>query len=170
LLGAILTLLDGSIVNVALPYMQRSFSVGIERISWIVTSYLAAVSVMIPMSGWLAVRIGRRRYLLISVVTFVAASALCGIARSIGAIVVFRVVQGLAGAAMMPLSQAIMLETFPVEEHTLAMTTFGIGMMAAPVIGPTLGGWITETWSWRWIFYQRSHRFVRGADGVQLRT
>jgi MFS transporter, DHA2 family, multidrug resistance protein len=153
LLGAILTLLDGSIVNVALPYMQRSFSVGVERISWIVTSYLAAVSVMIPMSGWLAVRIGRRRYLLISVVTFVTASALCGIARSIGAIVVFRVVQGLAGAAMMPLSQAIMLETFPVEEHTLAMTTFGIGMMAAPVIGPTLGGWITETWSWRWIFY-----------------
>ncbi len=153
LLGAILTLLDGSIVNVALPYMQRSFSVGVERISWVVTSYLAAVSVMIPMSGWLAVRIGRRRYLLISVVTFVAASALCGIARSIGAIVVFRVMQGLAGAAMMPLSQAILLETFPVEEHTLAMTTFGIGMMAAPVIGPTLGGWITETWSWRWIFY-----------------
>jgi MFS transporter, DHA2 family, multidrug resistance protein len=153
LLGAILTLLDGSIVNVALPYMQRSFSVGVERISWVVTSYLAAVSVMIPMSGWLAVRIGRRRYLLISVVTFVAASALCGIARSIGAIVLFRVLQGLAGAAMMPLSQAIMLETFPVEEHTLAMTTFGIGMMAAPVIGPTLGGWITETWSWRWIFY-----------------
>jgi MFS transporter, DHA2 family, multidrug resistance protein len=153
LLGAILTLLDGSIVNVSLPYMQRSFSVGVERISWVVTSYLAAVSVMIPMSGWLAVRIGRRRYLLISVVTFVAASALCGIARSIGAIVVFRVMQGLAGAAMMPLSQAIMLETFPVEEHTLAMTTFGIGMMAAPVIGPTLGGWITEAWSWRWIFY-----------------
>ena len=153
LLGAILTLLDGSIVNVALPYMQRSFGVGVDRISWVVTSYLAAVSVMIPMSGWLAVRIGRRRYLLMSVVMFVAASALCGLARSIGEIVLFRVIQGLAGAAMMPLSQAIMLETFPVEEHTLAMTTFGIGMMAAPVIGPTLGGWITETWSWRWNFY-----------------
>src|SRR5216683_5422357 len=153
LLGAILTLLDGSIVNVALPYMQRSFGVGVDQISWVVTSYLAAVSVMIPMSGWMAVRIGRRRYLLISVVLFVAASALCGFARSIGQMVLFRVMQGLAGAAMMPLPQAIMLETFPVEEHTLAMTTFGIGMMAAPVIGPTLGGWITETWSWRWIFY-----------------
>jgi MFS transporter, DHA2 family, multidrug resistance protein len=153
LLGAILTILDGSIINVALPYMQRSFGVGVDRISWVVTSYLAAVSVMIPMSGWIAVRIGRRRYLLISVVLFVAASALCGFAQSIGQMVVFRVIQGAAGAAMMPLSQAILLETFPVEEHTLAMTTFGIGMMAAPVIGPTLGGWITETWSWRWNFY-----------------
>jgi DHA2 family multidrug resistance protein len=153
LLGAILTILDGSIVNVALPYMQRTFSVGVDRISWVVTSYLAAVSVMIPMSGWIAVRIGRRRYLLISVVMFVAASALCGLAQSIGQMVVFRIIQGAAGAAMMPLSQAILLETFPVEEHTLAMTTFGIGMMAAPVIGPTLGGWITETWSWRWNFY-----------------
>ncbi len=153
LLGAILTILDGSIVNVALPYMQRSFGVGVDRISWVVTSYLAAVSVMIPMSGWIAVRIGRRRYLLISVVLFVTASALCGVAQSIGQMVLFRVLQGAAGAAMMPLSQAILLETFPVEEHTLAMTTFGIGMMAAPVIGPTLGGWITETWSWRWNFY-----------------
>jgi DHA2 family multidrug resistance protein len=153
LLGGILTILDGSIVNVALPYMQRSFGVGVDQISWVVTSYLAAVSVMIPMSGWMAVRIGRRRYLLISVVLFVAASALCGLAQGIGQMVVFRVIQGAAGAAMMPLSQAILLETFPVEEHTLAMTTFGIGMMAAPVIGPTLGGWITETWSWRWNFY-----------------
>jgi DHA2 family multidrug resistance protein len=153
LLGAILTILDGSIVNVALPYMQRSFGVGVDRISWVVTSYLAAVSVMIPLSGWTAVQIGRRRYLLVSVVLFVAASALCGLAQGIGQMVVFRVIQGAAGAAMMPLSQAILLETFPVEEHTLAMTTFGIGMMAAPVIGPTLGGWITETWSWRWNFY-----------------
>src|SRR5271170_5316300 len=153
LLGGILTILDGSIVNVALPYMQRSFGVGVERISWVVTSYLAAVSVMIPMSGWIAVRIGRRRYLLISVVLFVTASALCGLAQSIGQMVLFRVLQGAAGAAMMPLSQAILLETFPVEEHTLAMTTFGIGMMAAPVLGPTLGGWITQTWSWRWNFY-----------------
>src|SRR5260370_9212102 len=144
LLGAILTILDGSIVNVALPYMQRSFGVGVDRISWVVTSYLAAVSVMVRRSGWIAVRIGRWRYLLISVVLFVAASALCGLAQSIGQMVVFRVIQGAAGAAMMPLSQAILLETFPVEEHTLAMTTFGIGMMAAPVIVPTLDAWFTE--------------------------
>src|SRR5207244_6384845 len=93
LLGAILTILDGSIVNVALPYMQRSFGVGVDRISWVVTSYLAAVSVMIPMSGWTAVRIGRRRYLLISVVLFVAASALCGLAQDTGQMVVLRVIQ-----------------------------------------------------------------------------
>src|SRR5713101_2960569 len=110
LLGGILTILDGSIVNVALPYMQRSFGVGVDQISWVVTSYLAAVSVMIPMSGWTAVRIGRRRYLLISVVLFVAASALCGLAENIGQMVVFRVIKGAAGAAMMPLSQAILLE------------------------------------------------------------
>src|SRR3984893_5599487 len=104
LLGAILTILDRSIVNVALPYRQRSFGVGVGRISWVVTSYLAAVSVMIPMSGWIAVRFGRRCYLLASVVLFVGASALCGLARSISQMVVFRVIQGAAGAAMMPLS------------------------------------------------------------------
>ena len=153
LIGGVMTLMDGSIVNVALPYMQRSFGVGVDRISWVVTAYLAAVSVMIPMSGWTAVRMGRRRYLLLSISLFVVASAFCGLANSIGQMVVFRIIQGAAGAAMMPLSQAILLETFPVEEHTLAMTTFGVGMMAAPVIGPTLGGWITETWSWRWNFY-----------------
>src|ERR1700731_2242421 len=119
LLGAILTIMDGSIRNVALPYMQRSFGVGVDRISWVVTSYLAAVSVMIPMSGWIAVRMGRRRYLLISVVLFVAASALCGLAQGIGQMVVFRVIQGAAGAAMMPLSQALLPETFPGEGHTL---------------------------------------------------
>src|SRR6202035_4524110 len=99
-LGAILTILDGSIVNVALPYMQRSFGVGVDRISWVVTSYLAAVSVMIPLSGWTAVRIGRRRYLLVSVVLFVAASALCGLAQGVGQMVVFRVIQGAAGGAV----------------------------------------------------------------------
>src|ERR1700684_1852276 len=137
LLGAILTILDGSIVNVALPYMQRSFGVGVGRISWVVTSYLAAVSVMIPMSGWIAVRIGRRRYLLASVVLFVVASALCGLAQSIGQMVLFRVLQGAAGAAMMPLSQAILLETFPVEEPTLGMSTFGVWSVYGRGHGPT---------------------------------
>ena len=151
--GSILISLDMSIVNVALPYMQESFHVGVDRITWVVTSYLAAVSVVLPLTGWIASRVGRKRYLLGSVVTFVAASALCGVARGIGQMVVFRVMQGVAGAAMMPLSQAILLETFPVEEHTLAMTTFGMGMMLAPVLGPTLGGWITINWNWRWNFY-----------------
>jgi DHA2 family multidrug resistance protein len=153
ILGSILIGLDMSIVNVALPYMQRSFHVGVDRISWVVTSYFAAVGVVLPLTGWIATRIGRKRYLLASVVTFVIASALCGLAGGIGHMVVFRILQGAAGAAMMPLSQAILLETFPPEEHTLAMTTSGIGMMLAPVLGPTIGGWITLNWSWRWNFY-----------------
>jgi DHA2 family multidrug resistance protein len=153
MLGSILIGLDMSIVNVALPYMQTSFHVGVDRISWVVTSYFAAVGVVLPLTGWIAARVGRKRYLIVSVVTFVIASALCGLARGIGQMVIFRVLQGAAGAAMMPLSQAILLETFPPEEHTLAMTTSGIGMMLAPVLGPTIGGWITLNWSWRWNFY-----------------
>jgi MFS transporter, DHA2 family, multidrug resistance protein len=153
ILGSILTGLDMSIVNVALPYMQHSFGVGVDRISWVVTSYFAAVGMVLPLTGWIAIRAGRKRYLLASVSTFVMASALCGLARSVGQMVIFRILQGAAGAAMMPLSQAIILETFPPEEHTLAMTTSGIGMMLAPVLGPTIGGWITLNWSWRWNFY-----------------
>jgi MFS transporter, DHA2 family, multidrug resistance protein len=153
MLGAILQALDMSIVNVALPYMQRSFKVDVDQASWVVTSYLVAVSMMIPMTGWIAVRFGRKRYLVGSMVMFVIASALCGLAHGIGEMVIFRVIQGAAGAAMMPVSQAVLLETFPPEEHTLAMTTFGIGVMVAPVLGPTLGGWITMNWNWRWNFY-----------------
>jgi MFS transporter, DHA2 family, multidrug resistance protein len=153
ILGSILSGLDMSIVNVALPYMQRSFHVGVDRISWVVTSYFAAVGMVLPLTGWIAVRVGRKRYLLASVLTFVTASALCGLASGIGQMVVFRVLQGAAGAALMPLQQAILLETFPPEEHTLAMTTSGIGMMLAPVLGPTIGGWITLNWNWRWNFY-----------------
>ena len=153
ILGSLPAGLDMSIVNVALPYMQNSFHVGVDRISWVVTSYFAAVGMILPLTGWIAVRIGRKRYLLAAVLTFVAASALCGLANGIGQMVVFRILQGAAGAAMMPLTQAILLETFPPEEHTLAMTTSGIGMMLAPVLGPTIGGWITLNWSWRWNFY-----------------
>ena len=153
MLGGFLTNLDTSIVNVALPYIQKSFGVGVDRSTWVVTSYLVAVSVMLPMAGWTAARVGRKRYFVTSVVLFVIASAMCGLADGINQLVVFRVIQGAAGAAIMPLSQAILLETFPPEEHTLAMTTFGMGMMVAPVFGPTLGGWITVHWSWRWNFY-----------------
>lgn len=153
ILGQILIGLDMSIVNVALPYMQGSFHVGVDRISWVVTSYFAAVGMILPLTGWIAVRVGRKRYLLASVLTFVIASAFCGLADGILQMVVFRILQGAAGAALMPLSQAILLETFPPEEHTLAMTTSGIGMMLAPVLGPTIGGWITLNWSWRWNFY-----------------
>src|SRR5215472_6238742 len=153
MLGTSLEVLDTSIVNVALPHMQGSFSASLDEISWVVTSYLVANGIMIPMTGWISARFGRKRYFMLSLVSFICASALCGAARSLSQMIVFRLVQGLAGAAMVPSSQAIMMETFPPEEQQLAMATWGVGMMVAPVTGPTLGGWITDNWNWRWNFY-----------------
>jgi DHA2 family multidrug resistance protein len=153
MLGAFLCVLDSSIVNVALPYMQGSFAASVDEITWVVTCYLVATGVMVPLTGWIAARIGRKRYFIISVALFVLSSTLCGVANGLGEMVIFRILQGAAGAAMMPLSQAILFETFPPSEHTLAMSVFGLGMMAAPILGPTVGGWITMNWSWRWNFY-----------------
>ncbi|HEV3109129.1 MAG TPA: DHA2 family efflux MFS transporter permease subunit [Candidatus Binataceae bacterium] len=153
MLGTSLEVLDTSIVNVALPHMQGSFSASLDEISWVVTSYLVANGIMIPMTGWISSRFGRKRYFLISVTVFVAASMLCGAAQSLQQMVVFRLLQGIAGAAMIPSSQAILMETFPPEEQQLAMAVWGMGLMVAPILGPTLGGWITDNWSWRWNFY-----------------
>ncbi|HTO69102.1 MAG TPA: DHA2 family efflux MFS transporter permease subunit [Myxococcota bacterium] len=153
MLGATLEVLDTSIVNVALPHLQGSFSASTDEITWVLTSYIVANGIMIPLTGWISARFGRKRYFLVSVVVFVLASALCGAAQSLGQIVAFRVLQGVAGAAMIPSSQAILMETFPAEEQGLAMAMWGVGLMVAPMLGPTLGGWITDNWSWRWNFY-----------------
>ena len=153
MLGTILEVLDSSIVNVSLPHMQGSFSASVDEIAWVVTSYLVAAGIMIPLTGWIAERFGRKRYFIFSIAMFVGASALCGIAQSLNQIVLFRLIQGAAGAAMMPLSQAILMETFPPNEQAMAMAVWGLGMMVAPIMGPTVGGWITDAWSWRWNFY-----------------
>jgi len=153
MLGTLLEMLDTSIVNVALPHMQGTFSASVDEITWVVSSYLVANGIMIPMTGWISARFGRKRYFLLSVTGFVLASAACGAARTLDQIVIFRLLQGLAGAAMQPSSQAILMETFPPEEQAMAMAFWGIGMMVAPVLGPTVGGWITDNWSWRWNFY-----------------
>ena len=153
MLGTVLEVLDSSIVNVSLPHMQGSFSSSVDEIAWVVTSYLVAAGITIPMTGWIAERFGRKRYFVISITMFVGASALCGVAHSLNQIVAFRLLQGAAGAAMMPLSQAILMETFPPREQAMAMAVWGIGMMVAPIMGPTVGGWITDTWNWRWNFY-----------------
>jgi DHA2 family multidrug resistance protein len=153
MLGTTLEVLDTSIMNVSLPHMQGAFSASVDEITWVLTSYLLANGIMIPMTAWISSRFGRKRYFLISMVTFVFASGLCGAARSLDQMVVFRFLQGLAGAAMVPSSQAIMMESFPPQEQAMAMATWGLGIMAAPIIGPTLGGWITDNWSWRWNFY-----------------
>src|ERR1700692_4170777 len=153
MLGTILEVLDSSIVNVSLPHMQGSFSASVDEIAWVITSYLVAAGIMIPMTGWISERFGRKRYFVASITMFVAASALCGVAQSLNQIVFFRLMQGAAGAAMMPLSQAILMETFPPREQAMAMAVWGIGMMVAPIMGPTIGGYITDAWSWRWDFY-----------------
>jgi len=153
MLGATLEVLDTSIVNVSLPHMQGSFSASRDEVTWILTSYIVANGIMIPLTGWISARFGRKRYFLWSVVAFVIASGLCGAATSLAQIVIFRLLQGVAGAAMIPSSQAIMMETFPPEEQGLAMSVWGMGLLTSPMLGPTLGGWITYNWSWRWNFY-----------------
>src|SRR5271168_4759017 len=153
MLGATLEVLDTSIVNVALPHMQGSFSASVDEITWVLTSYLVANGIMIPLTGWISSRFGRKRYFMASVIVFVFASGLCGAAQTLDQMVIFRLIQGAAGAAMIPSSQAILMETFPPAEQGLAMAMWGVGLMAAPVLGPTLGGWITDNWNWRWNFY-----------------
>ena len=153
MLGATLEVLDTSIVNVSLPHMQGSFSASRDEVTWILTSYIVANGIMIPLTGWISARFGRKRYFLLSVVVFVIASGLCGAATSLTEMVIFRLLQGASGAAMIPSSQAIMMETFPPEEQGLAMSVWGMGLLTSPMLGPTLGGWITYNWSWRWNFY-----------------
>src|SRR5580698_3132397 len=153
MLGTTLEVLDTSIINVALPHMQGTFSASVDEIAWVLTSYLVANGIMIPMTGWISSRFGRKRYFLLSMGIFVAASALCGAATSLTQMVIFRLLQGAAGAAMIPSSQAILMETFPPEEQQMGMAVWGMGLMVAPILGPTLGGWITDNWNWRWNFY-----------------
>src|ERR1700726_2743484 len=153
ILCTILEVLDSSIVNVALPHMQGSFSATVDEVTWVVTTYLVAAGIMIPTTGWIAGQFGRKRYFLISITTFVISSVLCGAAQTLDQMVAFRFLQGIAGAALQPLSQAILMETFPPNEQALAMAMWGVGLMVAPIMGPTLGGWITDNWNWRWNFY-----------------
>jgi MFS transporter, DHA2 family, multidrug resistance protein len=153
MLGTTLEVLDTSIINVALPHMQGTFSASVDEIAWVLTSYLVANGVMLPMTGWISSRFGRKRYFLFSMAAFVGASALCGAAHSLAQMVGFRLLQGAAGAAMIPSSQAILMETFPPEEQQMGMAVWGMGLMVAPILGPTLGGWITDNWNWRWNFY-----------------
>ncbi len=149
----IMQVLDTSITNVALPHMQGSFSASIDEMSWVITSYLAANAVVIPASGWLTAVFGRRRFYLICTFTFTASSFLSGLAPNLEFLVAMRILQGLGGGSVVPMTQAIMWEIFPLEQRGTAMTVWGIGIMMAPILGPTVGGYIADNWSWRWIFY-----------------
>jgi len=153
MLVTVMQVLDTSITNVALPHMQGSFSASIDEMSWVITSYLAANAVVIPASGWLTSVFGRRRFFLICTVTFTTSSFLSGIAPNLEFLVAMRILQGLGGGAVVPMAQAVMWEIFPLEERGTAMAVWGTGIMLAPILGPTVGGYIADNWSWRWIFY-----------------
>ncbi len=145
--------LDTTIANVALRYMAGGLSAPVSDSEWVITSYLAANAIILPMSGWLSVRLGRRNYFLLSIAVFTFASFLCGMASSLGMLIGARVLQGLAGGGLQPSSQGVLLDTFPKEKQAAAQTLFGIAALLAPVIGPTLGGYITDNYGWRWVFY-----------------
>ncbi|MGA9853213.1 MAG: MDR family MFS transporter [Gammaproteobacteria bacterium] len=153
MLGTFMQVLDTTIANVALPNMQGSLSATQDQISWVLTSYIVGSAIMTPPTGWLAGRFGRKRVYILSMLGFVGASFLCGTATSLTEIVLLRTLQGLFGAAMVPISQAILLDTYPREKHTMAMAIFGVGVVLGPVIGPVLGAYLTEYYSWRWVFF-----------------
>ena len=152
-LATFMEVLDTSIANVALPHMAGSLSVSVHESTWVLTSYLVANAVILPLSGWLSSILGRKRFYITCVVLFTASSALCGMATSIEQLVLFRVLQGLAGGGLQPSEQAILMDTFPPARRGMAMAVYTLAILVAPVLGPTLGGYITENYSWRWIFY-----------------
>ncbi len=153
ILATLMQALDSTIANVALPHMQGSVSASQDQINWVLTSYIAAAAIMTPPTGFLASRFGLKRLFLVAVAGFTAASMLCGIAQSIGEIVLFRILQGVFGAPLVPLSQSVLMSIYPRERHGFAMALFGLGVMAGPILGPVIGGWLTDNYSWRYVFY-----------------
>lgn len=153
MLPTIMEIIDTSVANVALPNMQGSLNAGTDEVTWVLTSYLVANAVVLPMTGWLARLFGRKRFLITCITLFTIASLLCGAAPNLEMLIFFRILQGAAGGALIPISQAILLETFPPHQRGMAMAIFGVGAMFGPIIGPALGGWITDNFNWRWIFY-----------------
>jgi DHA2 family multidrug resistance protein len=153
MLPTLIEIIDTSVVNVSLDHIRGSLSAGIDESTWTITSYLVSNAIIIPMTGWLSRIFGRKRYLIFSIALFTASSFLCGSAWSLQSLVFFRILQGIGGGALQPISQSILLETFPQRQHGMAMAIFGVGIMFGPIIGPLLGGWITDNWSWHWIFF-----------------
>src|SRR6516165_5229473 len=145
--------LDTTIANVALRHIAGGLSAAATDGEWVITSYLAANAIILPMSGWLSIRLGRRNYFLLSILIFTAASGFCGIATSLNQLICARILQGLAGGGLQPSSQGVLLDAFPKEKQGAAQTVFGIAALLAPVVGPTLGGYITDNYGWRWCFY-----------------
>jgi len=153
MLATVMNSLDTTIANVALPHIQGSVSASADQITWVLTSYIVSAAIMTPLAGWLADRLGRKKMFLVSIAGFTVASMLCGIATSLPEIVIFRLLQGLAGASLIPLSQAVLLDIYPPKQHGQAMAIWGGGAILGPILGPALGGYLTDNFSWRWCFY-----------------
>jgi DHA2 family multidrug resistance protein len=149
----VMQILDTSVTNVALPHIQGALSAGVEESSWVITSFLAANAIVIPATGWLTARLGRRRFFLLCTVLFTVSSFLSGMAPNLEFLIAMRVLQGLGGGPIIPMAQAILWEIFPPAQRGIAMAVWGFGIVLAPTFGPTLGGWVADNWSWRWIFY-----------------
>src|SRR5579864_8443746 len=152
-MAAFMEVLDTSIANVALPYLAGSLGASNDQSTWVITSYLVSNAIVLPISGWLAGALGRKRFFMTCLVVFTVSSLLCGIAPSLGAIIFFRILQGAGGGGLQPMAQAILADTFPPEKRGLAFALYGVTAIIAPTIGPTLGGWITDNYTWRWIFF-----------------
>ena len=150
---AFMQILDTSVTNVILPHLQGSLSAGLDEVSWVITSYLAANAVIIPATGWLTGLFGRKRFFLICATVFVASSFVSGAAPDLTTLIVARILQGLGGGPIIPISQAILWEIFPFHQRGLAMAVWGVGFILGPILGPTVGGYLADEWSWRWIFY-----------------
>jgi len=153
MLATFMEVLDTSVANVSLPNIAGSLSASVDEATWVLTSYLVANAIILPMGGWFSMLLGRKRFYMICVGLFTVSSFLCGLAPSLTMLIVFRIMQGIGGGALQPISQAILVESFPREKHGMAMAVYGMGVVVAPVVGPTLGGWITDNMTWRWIFF-----------------
>ncbi|WP_414591835.1 DHA2 family efflux MFS transporter permease subunit [Ancylobacter sp. G4_0304] len=168
MMATLMQALDATIANVALPYMQGSLSATADQITWVLTSYIVAAAIMTAPVGWLSARFGRKSVFIVSLVGFTVASMLCGVAQSLTQMVIFRLAQGVFGAALVPLSQATMLDLYPAEQRGQAMAVWGMGVMLGPILGPTLGGWLTDAYNWRFVFYVNLPFGVLATAGLVL--
>src|SRR6202050_4507041 len=152
MMATFMEVLDTSVANVSLPHIAGNLSASVDESTWVLTSYLVLNAIVLPLTGWFSTLFGRKRFYIACVVIFTISSFLCGLAPSLPMLVLFRVIQGAGGGGLQPISQAILVDSFPREKQGMAMAIYGMGVVVAPTIGPTLGGWITDNYSWRWIF------------------
>ncbi len=153
MLATFMEVLDTSVANVALNHIAGNLSASTDEATWVLTSYLVSNAIVLPATGWLGRFFGRKRFLITCIVIFTISSALCGLASSLGMLILARIVQGAGGGALQPIAQAVLLESFPREKRGTAMSVYAIGVVVAPILGPTIGGWLTDNYSWRWVFY-----------------